>query len=529
MTAAHESLGRAPAGRQIIASPLGWRALDTLLLVAASVLAAVELWHAPRWTADDAWIVARYADHLAHDGVFAFNLEGPHVEGITSPVFAVLGAAGSLLGLGAVPTMTTIGGASFVLSGALICGLARELRAPAPAGGIVAFLYLTVPEHVVHASSGLETEAYLSMELACAWAFARALRRPNRGTRALVTACLSATLLRPEGVALSLVLVGAAALRGRSRPEVERKRFARIVVAGWGVPVFFLLVARLAYFHAVLPNTYFAKRGEANLVHVSDLVFLGDRYFLDAGIAGVGLFFLSSLLGAARRRISPRWVMMAAVAVAILVANVVGYARADLVMNYQYRFAMHALPWLAVLALGVLAAGITQLQRLAREAPLPAALLGSVATIALVAGVSARSSSRESDDLWMTRYEKMVKNDYLPIAGYLQEHAAKRAQLAVYPDAGIVPYRTKLFTLDFGRLNDIYLAREARSPADIARYFFASAPDAFVVTQVGPGRLWDDGADAIVHAPEFDGLYALALDYSNDDEHRGPRLYVRRR
>jgi hypothetical protein len=111
---------------------------------------------------------------------------------------------------------------------------------------------------------------------------------------------------------------------------------------------------------------------------------------------------------------------------------------------------------------------------------------------------------------------------------YLRNHLDGRATLAVHPDAGIVPYRTGLRTIDFGRLNDAYLAREARAPADVAAYFFANAPDAWMVSQRGPDRLWDDGAEAIAHDVRFERLYQSVSESLSADG-RGVRLYARRR
>ncbi len=79
-----------------------------------------------------------------------------------------------------------------------------------------------------------------------------------------------------------------------------------------------------------------------------------------------------------------------------------------------------------------------------------------------------------------------------PTATCIVDHTAPNATIAVYPDAGCVPYRSRRRTIDFGRLNDAALARSTRAPADVAAYFFVNDPDVLVASRPRPGELWDD-------------------------------------
>src|SRR5262249_20776533 len=48
--------------------------------------------------------------------------------------------------------------------------------------------------------------------------------------------------------------------------------------------------------------------------------------------------------------------------------------------------------------------------------------------------------------------------------------------------AGVIPYLVGRRAVDFGKLSDAYLAREARTEGDVADYFFRLRPDALVMT-----------------------------------------------
>jgi len=98
-----------------------------------------------------------------------------------------------------------------------------------------------------------------------------------------------------------------------------------------------------------------------------------------------------------------------------------------------------------------------------------------------------------------------------PTATCIVDHTAPNATIAVYPDAGCVPYRSRRRTIDFGRLNDAALARSTRAPADVAAYFFVNDPDVLVASRPRPGELWDDGAQAIVADPRCQTGYELAF------------------
>src|SRR5215208_1359642 len=65
-----------------------------------------------RFVTDDAWISARYAENIASGGGFAFNPDGPRVEGFSNPGLVSLEALGAALGLEPIHVARALGVAS---------------------------------------------------------------------------------------------------------------------------------------------------------------------------------------------------------------------------------------------------------------------------------------------------------------------------------------------------------------------------------------------------------------------------------
>lgn len=505
--------------------------LGVVLLVTALAFAVRESLLAPPWTIDDAFITARYADHLAKHGVFAYNLDGPRVEGITSPLFAFVGAVAAALGVSSIAAMTILGIGSYVASGMLVFTLARELRVPAAAAGAFVWLYLAIPEHVTHATSGLETEAFLAAQLVCALSLARFWRAPTPAhRRSLVGASVFVCLLRPEGIAIAAVLSTVALYRVR-RDRQKRVALVRAIALGLALPLAVGFAMRFAYFRALLPNTFFAKRrGPFSGENLRDLCGLAEDYLLDIVVVGGGLVLVARLLGVALGRVGRRAPVLAVVALAVLASFAAAYGHKD-VMNYSRRFAMHGLPWLATLTLLVLSFASSRLVRLRKRwGPFPfIAALALASAFIGVLSVSHWQFLRQIELEKMTDHVRIRREWYEPARTLLVQRAAMLGRppvLAVYPDAGYLPYRTDFPTVDFGRLNDGYLARRAKTTSDVVDYFFARNVDAVVFSHYGPDRLWNAEAKAVMNDPRF-ADYALAREWRDARAH-GISLYFRR-
>ncbi|MBS2019096.1 MAG: hypothetical protein JST00_39880 [Deltaproteobacteria bacterium] len=496
-------------------------------MVGAVVHAVVQLAHAPRWTVDDAYIVARYAEHAARAGRFAYNLSEPPVEGFTSPLFAAIATLAALLGRSPITAMTACGLVAYVASGPIVYALGRELRLSPVGAGVAAWLYLAVPEHLTHAMSGLETEAFLAIELACALAFARAFVRPSHSrVRVVIGLALLVCLTRPEGLAVAGALLAALALRSTGQ---GRRHLLRASGLGLGLPLLAALALRVTWFHALLPNTFYAKtRGPIGTTIAREALALADDYVIDGVVVSLAAVAIGRLLGVPLGRLGSRSRAILGVSAALLLAFGATYARGD-VMNYSRRFALHAFPWVALVALVVLGWGAKQHARLRRRRG-PVVTWGMAALGAAMVAVLyvPRRAFVLDGELGAMGEHLVVQRDwYRPAVAMVNERVDRSATIAVVPDAGFLPFYTDRFTVDFGRLNDRYLAREAKTSDDVVRYFFDRAPDAVVISHYGPEKLFNEAASRILSDARFEAGYERVGEW-RDARRWGISLYVKR-
>ena len=499
-------------------------AIELAIIIAATTYAIRGLTRAPAWTVDDAWIVARYADNLAQHGRLSWNLDGAAVEGFTSLSSTLVAAVASLFHVAPVGALRAIGVVAFVLSGGLIFVLGRVLRAPPPAAALVAAAHLTMAEHITHATSGLETEPFIALGLVVLIALARALRGPRASVLPLAVAAFVLTMTRPEGAAASVAAMAAVAFsRGNDRAALRAA--ARSFGAGFVVPMTATLAWRYLTYGALLPNTFFAKRAGWNAAHIRDLATIANRHFVDLVFVGLAIGLVCAVVRGRTPWLPQRERLIALVSLSTLGGVALAYARSEPVMDYAHRFAMHDLPWLDALCLIASAAAMRALRRVPASTPLA---LGALFGLATVSAVLRGVTELPNEMTRMAVYERSTAGFYRPMRDWILANTAPSATIAVYPDAGIIPYETRRRTIDFGRLNDAYLAREAHFPEDFVAYFFARDPDVLVVSERGTGRLWDEAADEIVADPRFRERYALVLRRDGPAEHIALLLYARR-
>lgn len=501
-----------------------WAAVEAVVIIAATMYVIRGLTRAPSWTVDDAWIVARYADNLAEHGRLSWNLDGAPVEGFTSLSSTLVAALASLLHIAPVRALHALGLVALLLSGGLLFVLGRALRAPPPAAALVAAAHLTMAEHITHATSGLETEPFIALGLAVLIALARALRGPRASVLPLAILAFVLTMTRPEGAAPSVAALAAVAF-SRRKDRAALRRAARSAAAGFGVPMLVTLASRYLAYRALVPNTFFAKHSDWNAAHLRDLATITDRHFIDlAVVCGACVLVLAVVHG--RTPWLPRRERLIAVVSAFSLAVVaLVYARSEPIMDYAHRFAMHDLPWVEALCLIASTAAVRALRRVRAGTALAlGALLGLATASAVVRGVGELPNEMTR----MAVYDTSTAGLYRPMVEWILANTAPNATIAVYPDAGIIPYQTKRRAIDFGRLNDAYLAREAHFPEDFVAYFFARDPDVLVVSQRDTRRLWDEAAEQIVSDRRFQERYELVLRRDAPAAGIALMLYVRR-
>lgn len=468
--------------------------IDTALAAVAVGYAVLALARAPAWTVDDAFIVVRYAANAVDHGRLAMNLDGDRVEGFTSVVAMLIAVVAKAAGVDAIAATRACGAAAYVAIPLVVVRLARTLELPPGAGGAVAIVGAAMAEHATHALSGLETELFVLATLLGALAFAWSLRDVARSVVPLGLACTFAALVRPEGLACAAFLAIA----------IARRRFDRRALAAAGasfvLPLAVVVAARLAYFHDVVPNTFHAKSGGLGTLHLRSLVALTVDAFAAPAIACAAVVASARLAGSTTRALPDHARTVVLASLAVLGVNVLAHLRFVPVMDYGRRFAFHGLAYVIVAALAVIAIGV----RAAQTAPARV-----LVALGVLAGASSGIARAPAEARRSAAYETMMRLRYVPAARWIEAQTPPDATIAVYPDAGLIPLETGRRTIDFGRLNDRFLAR-TDDPAAVAAYFFERAPDVLVATEQPDGALFDAGATAIVADPRFAARYRLA-------------------
>ncbi len=189
---------------------------------------------------DDAWISARYAEHIAAGLGPTFSTDGPAVEGFTNPAWVVMLAVASAFQVDLPTFLPWAGAASGLAAIFAATSLTWQLTGCRIRSGCVMAALCFDPHLAISATNGLESAAYAA---ALAWG-ATALIRP--GSTAF-RAGLAATL-RPEGV----VLAGLVAL------DALRRRRWRAAASACALPAA-IGVWRLATYGTWVPNTFVAK------------------------------------------------------------------------------------------------------------------------------------------------------------------------------------------------------------------------------------------------------------------------------
>lgn len=225
---------------------------------------------------DDAFISFRYGRNLAQHGAFVFN-EGARVLGTTSPLFALMTALPHLGGIPIVPASLVFNAACDVATLFITWHALRTTRGTLAAVWF-AGAFAASPIAARIAVGGMEVNLFLLMSVA-----AIALYHAGRRTAAILVAA-TATMVRPEGLALVALLCGL---------DFRQRRTLRLA----GVAALVLLAAALAtyaYFGQVIPQSVIAKSR-----HLNSSPFVVLRAFLVADPVAAALL-PAALWGAVR-------------------------------------------------------------------------------------------------------------------------------------------------------------------------------------------------------------------------------------
>jgi arabinofuranosyltransferase len=423
-------------------------------LVSLCVLAALA--HAASYghvTSDDAFISLRYAQNFAEGQGLVFNPTGERVEGFSNPLFTLVCAA--LLRVGVAPLVAAklVGLVSwgFVV---LVCArfAAGVSGSGALAGAVAALLLAGSTFPAVWAVAGLETILHA---LLVTLAVSVAGRECESGRiRWSPIAFLAVAASRPEGALLAAV--AAAVMLFRLRAD------AVAVVQSWTVrfalPAGLLVAARYAYFDAFVPNTFGAKvffgaeTALYGLAYIAEFARDGGFWIGVPALAGIGIICTAD----SRTR------TLGMVAIAVVVAQLAFVVLVGGDAMLAYRFLMPIYPLLVAFA----AVAIVRL--LARFGAMTA--VAAALVVALACGVTqAKALERSSRRYWLAHERPGAAHLFdTDLTGtWLQSHMdsalfirerSKPGDVLVVTEAGVLPFVTRLETVDLLGLNDRAIA-----------------------------------------------------------------------
>jgi hypothetical protein len=461
-----------------------WLAWTGLAVCIALLL--FEAW-APAPQLDDAYISYRYARNLVEGAGLVYN-PGERVEGYTNLCWTLLVAAALALGREAEASAHALGLASGALLLLAVFAYARLAlpRERAFTAAAAPALVLASTAFARWTTSGMETPLFTAAALAAL--AADAARRPALATAA---ACV-ATLTRPDGLLVAVVVFGADLWRRRDRRALAGPLCFALLLAGH-------TLFRVVYYGSPVPNTFYAKvPGVPASLGVAYL----SRFLAD----GAGWLLLPAAAAWRLPRLRPGLVFAAVFSLYVVAVGGDVFAHA--------RF---LLPVLAVLAAAgvcgaVALAGSRRALGAAACACLLAALWGQVLGAALPATATKRGEAVRAARRLDRAYEHGGRRKAQLILG-----RGEPVALVAATGIGSFGWHSRLPVLDLLGLVDATIARgpasskargypvpgHVRSDAD---YVMARAPDYILMPREGSETLLGAHLDLWEH-PEFARRY----------------------
>lgn len=416
------------------------------------------IWH---WSykIDDAYITYRYADNLAEGKGFVFN-EGERVEGTSTFLFTIILSVPLFFGADALVASKVVGLLSvlvLIVYVYLFVTLAsnnptRFLYAP-----MAALLTAANSSLIANAMSGMETSFYICLLFMGVYYYVRGLRRSQKKCIWPMTMAL-VSMTRPEGFAFFGMLVALDVARQligkRSSSAILKDILAHIL---WFAALFgpFLLF-RILYFGELLPNSVVAKDGYFTRIKALPLEkvlpfiqkgdgikkfkeFWGEYYSLPALFALLPVCF--------KKLFWPQLALIGATmgVIAVSVWNEGGW------MPY-YRLLAPVAPFVSV----GLCLGMYSLQEIERRRRFGVFILAMLAVPFYLMVLNQNFNLRKPIRRNLAVYA------YLEHVGKTLKRVGEKDDLLATDIAGVVPYYSKMKTIDMKGLCNHYIARNGR-------------------------------------------------------------------
>ncbi|MEZ5357614.1 MAG: hypothetical protein R3F48_02205 [Candidatus Zixiibacteriota bacterium] len=433
---------------------------EWFILAVLGVIFAVQLFIAWNFTADDAFISFRYAQHFADGNGLVWNVgDANHVEGFTNFLWTMLMVVPHYLHLNVVFFSKCLGLLFFLLCAGILYFYTRGKTGNSLIALLSLSFFLILPSSYFHAVSGMETMFFAFLLLLIFISGYEALTCESSlragyfySTPLLV---LAAGMTRPEGLLPGLFVL---ALIYFTIDEQSRRRFLIATSLLLVLPGLIYFVARYSYYGWFFPNSFYVKFG--GLVN-------GLEWILGAAGSLVGCLIIILLASPRKNQIRQRRIGTKLYFLLFLFFSVIVYPISDLMMNFMGRFLYHLIP----VIIFTVAFSLDNLREIFlrglyadhRRATVVTVLLGLLCILPLV-----HSDKREVAH--MALYTPHLKYSHIALAKVLADSdvPSDKRTLAV-GDAGAIPYYSRWTAYDLVGLNDETIAHHREHATDYIR------------------------------------------------------------
>ncbi|OQX90210.1 MAG: hypothetical protein B6D57_04315 [Candidatus Coatesbacteria bacterium 4484_99] len=498
--------------------------MTKLLYLIVIIYALVILFVFPKWTVDDAYIIYRYADNLANHSELTWNIGEDPVEGYTGIVLPVILACLIKVGISPVLGSHIIGVTFYLFGGFMIYLILRRLSIREVTRSIVVLLYFTAPFMFTHALSGLETTLFSSVIASCVFTLLICLENKEKQIQReslLLLLLLLAGLIRPEGVVLAIISIIAVIFTKVKYKKKKPYPFILLSVFVYLIPGLIYFLWRWKFYGQILPNTFYVKThsGTINVYTFKDMYRFLLTYLSGPMLICILLNVIDPDLSLKRIRekrvysLNPQYIVVYFAITIFLLLVFIQYAQSSLLMNFSYRFFV---PFFVVflIIIGVfIDLGLYVIQWTRRDKHLRYRILKILTASLILIQILVYLGTLRREITFCSEYKQLIDEVHKPAGMFLKKNVPTSEWLIIYMDAGAIPYFSELKTVDFGKLNDEFLAKGNLSESEVIDYFYSFNAGAVVITSYD----WDNidytpELNSIVNDPRFK-QYTLVKKY----------------
>lgn len=488
-------------------------------LISVFVLTVLILF--PKWTVDDAFITFRYADNLAQFGQLTFNINEAPVEGYTGVLLPIL--ISIAIKFGVQPSLAShfIGIFSFLTL--LVIFYQCLLKFQIDAGSKIAALLLltTASFQFTHVFSGMETMLFSSLLLGSSLQLHSILKLatvPFRQHIIHAVTLLLLSLCRPEGVVYAAISSGLIMWLSLHKHKSVRPVLVYLVFLLFPSLVYFMW--RWNYYGYLLPNTFYAKSNHALSANTLLSMMTFYLHYLLLPMISVVIVWFAGFSNARKNvyqnsqgHIGRANIYTLGTLCFFVVVIIVQYMRSSLTMNFSYRFFVPFYP-IALIIFAYLFAPISQI--ITEKSKKHLWIIYTLIFLLLLQVILHIKWLVQNEVLFAADYKTKLLEMHIPVGRYLKQRIPESEWLVVHIDAGAIPFYSQLKTIDFGNLNDEFLAHNKEiSIGERVDYFFSNTPGALVFTSYSWNCV-NHGPEAyeIINDSRFKN-YALVKKYNN--------------